>query len=320
VLGTARINRHLIPAFRASRRSSLRAVASRDGARATGYAQTWSIPVAHGSYDALLRDTSVDAVYVSLPNSLHVEWTLRALDAGKHVLCEKPLALVPEDIDRIASVALDRQRVAAEAFMYRHEPLIARTMELVREGGIGAVRSIAAGLTFPLSRPADIRLDPSLGGGSLWDIGCYAVNVSRLVAGTEPRDVFGCALRSPNGVDLAFTGLLRFPGDVVATIESRFDVPYRAWLDVTCANGMIRLANPFKPGPHDHLAWWQGEAGRQTRVDGSPLLYVRQIDDFCVSAVEGRPPVVTLADSRGNASALAALHESARRGAPVQLS
>src|SRR4029453_18833124 len=148
LLGTAHINRRLIPAMRAARRSTIAAVGSRERARAEAYAAEWQIPAAHGSYDSLVRDPAIDAVYISLPNTLHVEWTLRALDAGKHVLCEKPLALTPDDVDRIAAVARARSLVVTEAFMYRQEPLIARVLQLLADDSVGPVRTIASGFSF----------------------------------------------------------------------------------------------------------------------------------------------------------------------------
>jgi predicted dehydrogenase len=319
LLGTAHINRRLIPAMRAVRRSSLAAVASRDRARATAYARDWDIAVAYGSYDALLRDRSVDAVYIPLPNSLHVEWTLRALDAGKHVLCEKPLALAAEDVDRIEAVARARALVAAEAFMYRHEPLIARVVELIENDALGPLRTIAAGFTYEQARSPDVRLDAALGGGSLWDVGCYAVSAARLIARSEPVEVSGFASMTSHGVDESFTGLLRFPGDLVATVHSSFRAHYRSWLEIGGAGGALRIANPFRPGEREEIEWQRGDETRRLSIEGSPALFVRQVDDFVAAALDGKPPLVSLQESRGNTAALAALYESARRGRVVKI-
>ena len=319
LLGTAHINRRLIPAIRAVRRSSLSAVASRDRTRAVTYARDWDIAVAHDSYDALLRDRSVDAIYIPLPNSLHVEWTLRALDAGKHVLCEKPLALVAEDVDRIEAVARARALVATEAFMYRHEPLIARVLELLEKNAIGPLRTIAAGFTFAQGRSPDVRLDAALGGGSLWDVGCYAVNAARLIAKAEPVEVVGFATMTPRHVDDAFTGLLRFPGSLVATVHSSFRAEHRTWLEIGGAEGVLRVANPFRPGPSEEIEWQRGDETRRLSVEGSPALFVRQVDDFVAAALDGKPPTVSLRESRGNAAVLAALYESARTGRAVKI-
>lgn len=319
LLGTARINRRLIPAMRAARRSTVAAVAGRDPERVSAYAREWQIPTAHVGYDALLRDPAVDAVYIPLPNALHVEWTLRALDAGKHVLCEKPLALVPEDVDRVAAVARAQERVVAEAFMYRHEAVIARVLELLRDNAVGRVMTIASGFTFDLDRPQDVRLDPALGGGSLWDVGCYAVSVARLVAGSEPLEAFGWAAWTETNVDESFTGLLRFPGEVVATVHSSFKSRYRTWLEVGGKDGVLQVSEPFKQSSQVDIVISRGDESRVIRVEGPAMLYVRQIEDFVGSVFDGRSPHVTLAESRGNAATIAGLYTSARAGKPVTL-
>jgi len=185
LLGTARINRRLIPAMRASSRSTIVAVASRDLPRAEAHAREWGIPTAIGSYDALLNRDDVDAVYIPLPNSLHVEWTLGAVAAGKHVLCEKPLAISPAGVDLIAAAAARTGVVVEEGFMYRHEPLTAAVAALVRDGAVGAVRTIVSGFTYAQGRANDVRLVPSLGGGALWDVGCYPVSYACLLAGRD---------------------------------------------------------------------------------------------------------------------------------------
>jgi D-xylose 1-dehydrogenase (NADP+, D-xylono-1,5-lactone-forming) len=318
LLGTAHVNRRLIPAIRASRRSSLVAVASRDAARVHTYADEWQIPTAHGSYDALLRDRSVDAIYLPVPNALHVEWTLRALDAGKHVLCEKPLALAADDVDRVASIAGARDRVVEEAFMFRHEPLTQRVVGLIDEGAIGAVTTIASGFTYEQERQNDVRLVPALGGGSLWDVGCYCVNAMRLVARAEPIEAFGWAATGASGVDESFTGLLRFPGSVTGTVHSSFRSRYRTWLEIGGTHGLLRVPDPFRPGPRvDIEVRPSGEEVRLVPVEGSSLLFVRLIEDFVAAALGDRPPVVTLDDSRGNAAALSALYASALTRRPV---
>jgi D-xylose 1-dehydrogenase (NADP+, D-xylono-1,5-lactone-forming) len=317
LLGTAHINRRLIPAMRASRRSSVAAVASRDAARAQAYARDWDIPAPHEGYDALLRDRTVDAIYIPLPNALHVEWTLRALDAGKHVLCEKPLALVPEDVDRIEAVARARGLVVAEAFMYRHEPLLATVLELIAAGAVGSVRTISSGFCYAQQRAGDVRLDPALGGGSLWDVGCYAVSVSRLVASAEPLAATGFAAVTESGVDESFTGLLQFPSAVVGMIHSSFRAQYRTWLEIGGGDGVLRVDNPFKPGPREDIELRRGDETQRIGVDGSPALFVRQIEDFVAAALEGKAATVSLGESRGNAAALVALQESARTGRVV---
>jgi D-xylose 1-dehydrogenase (NADP+, D-xylono-1,5-lactone-forming) len=319
LLGTAHINERLIPAMRAARRSVVAAVASRDASRGDAYARTWSIPTAYTSYDALLRDSSVDAVYVPLPNALHVEWTLRALDAGKHVLCEKPLAMSPDDVDRIEAVARARERVVAEGFMYRHEPLFGRLLDLIRTEPIGTLQTINAGFTFTRSRHPDVRLDASLGGGSLWDIGCYPVSAVVALIGQPPVEAFGWSCMTDSGVDETFTGMLRFPNQVVTTVHCGFRAPYRTWLEIAGVDGVITVANSFKPSPRETIEIRRRQAVESLVVEGSSLLFVREVEDFVAAALDGREPTVTLRDSRTIAAALSALYRSAELGRPVQL-
>lgn len=305
--------------MRAARRSVVAAVASRDDARSRAYAAEWRIPVAHGSYAALLRDPTIDAVYIPLPNALHVEWTLRAIDAGKHVLCEKPMALAAEEVDRIASLSRARNRVVAEAFMYRHEPLTARLLTLVRGGAVGRIQRVDAGFTFRRGREDDPRLDPTLGGGSLWDVGCYAVDITRLITGEEPFELFGFADRGATGIDESFTGVMRFPGGFVATIHSSFRAAPRTWLEVAGDHGVLRAVRPFKPAPQHEITIERENGVERVEVAGSPLLFVRQVEAFVAAALDGVDSAVSLAHSRGNAAALAALYRAAESGHPQRL-
>jgi len=312
ILGTARINRRVIPAIRLAPRSTLAAVASRTRARAESYARRWEIPAAVEGYQALLDNPAIDAVYIPLPNSEHVPWTLAAIAAGKHVLCEKPMALDPADVDRIYAAASARRVVVEEGFMYRHEPLTAKVLELVQGGALGTVRAIVSGFTFTLADAADTRLDPALGGGSLWDVGCYPVTYARLLAGRDPKMVFGSAHWHASGVDEEFMGMLRFPGGTTATIYSGFRAALRTWLEVIGTDGALTVPNPFKPGPQEVLSLERGGRVEAIAVAGSPQLFVRQIAHFEQSVLDGAPSVVTLADSRFAAATLSALLDSAR--------
>jgi len=312
ILGTARINRRVIPAIGLARRSQLVAVASRDRARAEAFAREWSVPRPVASYQALLDDSSIDAVYIPLPNTDHVPWTLAAIAAGKHVLCEKPLALDPGDVDRIAAAAAEARVVVEEGFMYRHEPLTARVTSLVNDGAIGAVRAVLSGFTFALEADHNIRLNPALGGGSLWDVGSYPVTYAHLIAGQEPRMVFGSAHWHQSGVDEEFTGMLRFDGGMTANIYAGFRTPYRTWLEILGSHGALTVPNPFRPGPIETLGLDQNGAITHIEVAGSPEIFVREIEDFEGSVLDGSPTIVTLAESRRTAATLTALYTSAR--------
>ena len=312
IIGTARINRRVIPAMRLAKRSELIAVASRDRARAEHYAREWSIPRAVVGYQTMLDDSSIDAVYIPLPNTQHVEWTLAAIAAGKHVLCEKPIALDPHDVDRIATAAAAARVVVEEGFMYRHEPLTARVMWLVKAGAIGAVRAVVSGFTFALEREHNIRLNPALGGGSLWDVGGYPVSYAQLIMGHEPKMVFGTAHWHQSGVDEEFMGMLRFDEGATANVFAGFRTPYRTWLEVLGSEGGLTVPNPFRPGPIETLDLERNGKTEHIEVAGSAEIFVREIEDFESAVLESAPAVVSLAESRRTAATLAALYSAAR--------
>ena len=317
LLGTARINRAIIPAIRASARSTLHAVASRSDDRARLYAGQWEIPVAHGSYESLLADQHVDAVYIPLPNHLHVEWTLRAVAAGKHVLCEKPMALASGDVDRIAQAAAARRVVVTEGFMYRHHPLTGAVVSRVRAGAIGRLRAIRGAFTFALTRPDDVRLVPEWGGGSLWDVGCYPVSFARLLAG-EPVAVSAQAVRHPTGIDMALAATLLFADDVIAVVDCGFGAHFRTFMELAGTDGTMLIETPFKPPVDASLRLTRGEVVETVTVPGEPL-YLGEVADLEAAALDGRAPRVSLDDTRGNVAALVALHEAARTGRTVLL-
>ena len=233
-----------------------------------------------------------------LPNALHVEWTLRALDAGKHVLCEKPLAMSPDDVDRVEAVARARERVVAEGFMYRHEPLFGRVLDLIRTETIGTLQTINAGFTFTRSRNPDVRLDASLGGGSLWDIGCYPVSAVVGLIGQPPVEAFGWSCMTDSGVDETFTGMLRFPNRWWQPFTADSGRPIAPGSRSLAWTECIAVANPFKPSPRETIEIRRGQAVESLVVEGSSLLFVREVEDFVAAALDGREPTVTLRDSR----------------------
>jgi xylose dehydrogenase (NAD/NADP) len=310
ILGVARINRALVGPLRSSPRAELLAVASRSRQRAEEEARRWEIPRAYGSYDELLADPEIDVVYVPLPNALHAEWTLKAARAGKHVLCEKPLATSLEDVDRIADAARAAGVVVTEAFMYRHHPQTLRVRELVAAGAVGKVRLVRGAFSF---------LDPALGGGSLWDVGCYPVSYARFVLGQEPLAAFGWADFGPSGVDETFAGLLRFPGGAIASFDSGFRAPFRTFVEIVGSDGVLDVPRPFKPGLEtESVGLRRGDVVEKLEMPGAEL-YSGEVEDLTDAVLERRPPRVTLEDSRANVAALLALLRSARDGAPVRL-
>jgi D-xylose 1-dehydrogenase (NADP+, D-xylono-1,5-lactone-forming) len=243
ILSTARINRLVLAGARESDRVEVAAVASRDLARAEAYAREQGIERAYGSYEELLADPDLDAVYNPLPNSLHVDWSIRALEAGKHVLCEKPLSRRPEDVERVFDVADRTGRLLTEAFMYRHNPQTARLRELVEGGAIGELRVVRAAFSFTIDDRTNIRLAADLDGGALMDVGCYCVSGSRLLAG-EPESVFGTSVAEA-GVDTVFAATMAFPGDVIAQFDCGFTLPMRDELEAVGSEGSIFLDDPW---------------------------------------------------------------------------
>jgi predicted dehydrogenase len=318
LLSTARINRAVIPAIRGSARHELRAVASRTPATAEEYAREWNIPRHYGSYSELIADPGVDAIYIPLPNALHAEWTIKACQAGKHVLCEKPLALTAAEADAIAAAAGRAGVLVMEAFMYRHHPQTLQLKALVDGGAIGRLALVRGAFTFALSRPGDVRLVATLGGGSLWDVGCYPVSMSRFLAGREPRVVAGVQRLHASGIDEAFYGSLDF-GDVHAQFDCGFCAPFRTHLEVVGTTGAIAVSAPFKPGLEETMVVTRDGETETVPVTGEPL-YSGQIENFADAVLLGRPPRIPLSDSRANVAAITALYEAARSGRPVTLS
>lgn len=318
LLSTARINRMIIPAVRASTRSEVAAVASRTLDRAQAYAAEWSIPRALGSYEALIDDPDIDVIYIGLPNSLHVEWTVRSLEGGKHVLCEKPLALAVEDVDRIQAAAARAGRVATEAFMYRHHPLTRAAAAVLRTDRLGAVRGFKGAFTFPLTREGDVRLEPALGGGSLWDVGCYPVSYTCFLAGAAPVEVVGWRQASPAGVDLEFAGMMRFADDSVAQFDSGFRGPLRSEMEVIGTTAALRIDRPFRTDAMSRLLLTTGDRTEALPFEPEPP-FAGEIADMETAALDGRPPRIALTESRRTVQTICALHESARTGRLVRL-
>ncbi|HEX9013569.1 MAG TPA: Gfo/Idh/MocA family oxidoreductase [Anaerolineaceae bacterium] len=318
LLSTARINHAVIGPLQRSQRNALLGVASRDRARAEAYAAQESIPRAYGSYEEMLADPEIDVVYVSLPNGLHAEWAVRAAQAGKHVLCEKPLAVTLEQVDAIIAAAHENHVVIAEAFMYRHHPQTLKVQELAQSGQLGKILFVRGSFGFQLSREVDVRLETDLDGGSLWDVGCYPVSFARTVLREEPCEVFGQKTAGPSGVDIFFTGMMRFPGGATAQFDSGFRPSYRTTFEVVGDERSVLVNMPFKPGDSDGILLKHGK-GEEFLPNPPFDLYSGEVEDMAAAVLDGRPQRISLEDSRANVAALLALHESARSGKPVQL-
>jgi xylose dehydrogenase (NAD/NADP) len=318
LMGTARINRRLIPALRASAGNRLVAVASRDRARGEVYAREWGIGRAHGSYEALLDDPDVDVVYVPLPNHLHAEWSIRAARAGKHVLCEKPLALSVEEVDAMEAEARAAGVLLAEGFMYRHHPQTLRARELVAAGEVGDVRFVRGTFTFTLERPDDFRLQPEWGGGSLWDVGGYPLGFTQFLLDAAPALVFGARTDGTTGVDETFAAQLAFAGGVLAQVDCGFRSPFRAEVEVVGTRGTLRVRQPWHPDPAWPMLLRRGDDVVEVAVEERDRV-LAEIEDLEACVRTGREPRLPIAESRRNVRTITALLQSAREGRPVRL-
>jgi predicted dehydrogenase len=317
LLSTARINDFILSAAASSERVDVVAVGSRAGALAQAYASEHGIPKAHGSYEALLDDRNVDAVYISLPNSLHHEWSMRALEAGKHVLCEKPYSRHPEHVEEAFDRAKSARRVLMEAFMYRHHPQTAKVKELVKQGAVGQVRLVRSAFRFVLQGMDDIRASRDLEGGSLMDVGCYCVSGSRFIAG-EPERVTGEQVLGPTGVDLAFHGTMRFRDDVVAQFDCSFALPRYQRLDVVGDEAWLLVDAPWRTDWEGELLLRHGEHMKRIEVSQADA-YQLELENFA-DAIEGNAkPLLDREDALGQARVIDALYRSAEQDATIEL-
>src|SRR5262249_52446682 len=267
---------------------SVVAIAARDPGRAARFAARHGIPRVQGSYEALLGDPEIDAVYVPLPNALHALWTIRALEAGKHVLCEKPFAATVAEGEAMAAAAKRAGRVLIEAFHYRYHPLFARLRAIVDAGEIGEVRHLEAHLCFPLPFPNDIRYDASLAGGALMDAGCYPVHLLRHLAGAEPEVVEARARWTRGGVDRCMEARLRFADGRTARLTCSL---FSAWLIRASAridgtDGHVGVINPIAPQFFHRLRVVNRSGRRTEHVAGAPT-YDCQLRAFIAAVRDG---------------------------------
>ena len=318
LLSTARINRSLIPPLHASKRNHLLAAGSRSQESADAYAREWKIPRAHGTYEALLSDPEIDVIYNPLPNHMHAEWTIKAVEAGKHVLCEKPLALSLDEVDAISAAAQKHGRVVAEAFMYRHHPQTLKVQELVANGSVGTLKLLRGSFSFLLSDEGNIRLHPAMGGGSIWDVGCYPISYIRTLVGAEPKSVFGQQVTGPTGIDETFVGQLHFENDIYGQFDSSFAIPFHAYMEIVGSEATLIVPTPFKPGVNEKIFLVRDGKTEAIKVKGQEL-YLGEVEDIADAILLGERPHISLDDSRANVAVILALLESARANKPVKI-
>jgi D-xylose 1-dehydrogenase (NADP+, D-xylono-1,5-lactone-forming) len=311
LMSTANINDALLEATPDG--VEIAAVASRDGAKAQAYATEHGIARAHGSYEELLGDDELDAVYISLPNGMHHEWTMKAIDAGKHVLVEKPYSRRGAEAEAAWDAADRAGVVVMEAFMWRHHPQAAKARELVEEGAIGRLREIRTTFSFPLFDHDNVRMIADLDGGALMDVGCYCISGARLLGG-EPEHVFGEQVVGPTGVDVDFYGTLRFPNDVVGLFDASFTLPKRQRLEAVGEEGTLVLEAP-----------WRSDWGGRVLLDGEQVdvpvtnPYERELSNMAAAIAGTAEPLLGRDDAVAQARVIEALYGSAESGEAVRL-
>lgn len=317
-LSTSRINKVMFEPLRTSGRNHLLAVASRDKNRAIEYAREKNIERAYGSYAELIEDEDVDVVYNALPNHLHAEWTIKAVEAGKHVLCEKPLALSLEDVDAISTAAKKNKKIVTEAFMFRTHAQTKLVKDIVESGKLGKIKMIRSNFTFVMTNQDDYRWKPEMGGGSLWDIGCYPLSYARTILAAEPIEVFGCQVTGCTGIDESFIAHIRFPGDVFAHFDCSIKIPFRVFMEIVGDEASLRIPRPFNPGSMETLELVRPKETETITIQGT-IPYLSEVEDIADAILNNKSPVISLADSRANVAAILALFESAKTGKSVFL-
>lgn len=318
ILGAARIApAALVRPARDHPEVTVAAVAARDGERARKFASKHGIATVHDSYEALLADPAVDAVYIPLPNGLHGRWIRAALDAGKHVLCEKPFTANADEAREIADLAAKSDRVVMEAFHYRYHPLARRVEQIVAAGELGTLSSVEAALSFPLPKFDDIRYDYELAGGATMDAGCYAVHIVRTFSGEEPEVVAAQAkLRGPR-TDRAMTAELRFPGGATGRVRCSIwssDV-FRMSARVIGDRGEVRVLNPIVPQAFHRVRVHTPEGTRVERFSRRPS-YAYQLDAFAAAVLRGEPVLTPPESAVANMTVIDAIYRAA--GLPLR--
>jgi xylose dehydrogenase (NAD/NADP) len=324
ILGVAAINDRLMPAFLASRTVDLQAIASRTFEKARAVAAKHHIPVAYGSYEELLADSRVDAVYVPLPNHLHDEWTRKAADAGKHVLCEKPLTCDAKSAAELVAYCRAKGVRLMDGFMWPHHPRTHKLRALLDSGAIGEVRKVVAAFTFNLTGLplSNIRLQPGCGGGGLLDVGCYCVYAIRWGMRAEPVRAWATATYS-NEVDAAMSGVLTFADGRTASFDCGFTHPLRTWVEVVGSEATVRVPNLWIPDDRAvyEVIRQQGDFGHTVEIVETPGedQMVHMLDDFAAAVAEGREPDPNPDEAVKSLRVMDALARSAREGREVEV-
>lgn len=329
LLSTANINRALIPAIRETKRGKLVAIASRTLESAEKYAREWEIPQAFGSYDEMLESGEVDAVYIGLPNHLHAEWTIKALEEGIHVLCEKPFATSLDEVDAVITARDKSGKVVAEAFMYRHHPQTGIIKDWVQEGKLGQITLTRGAFDFRMGldgrKPANlnVRMVPEYGGGCLWDVGIYPLSYIQFLMGGPPDWVFGSQELGPTGVDEVFAGQMGYPtekGEVLAQISCSFITPLHTFIEIVGTEGRLYISRPFTNMDRKAQVIFTDHKDKSKEIQiPRKSLYLGEVEDLQNAILDGSPTLISLKETRNHVRTALALYESAKTGHPVRL-
>jgi len=322
ILGCASIaDKALIPAIAGSSNGRLQAVAARDPDRAADWAARYGFARSHRDYGSLVEDPEIDAVYNPLPNHLHAEWSIRAARAGKHVLCEKPMAMNAGEVRDMRAAAEAAGVLLMEAFMYKFHPQIGKALELLGSGAIGEVRTVKSSFTFQFERGGDnYRWSPAMGGGALYDVGCYTVSAARLVFAEEPLTVFARARKDPRtGVDLTTAALLEFPGGRFAMCDCSFESQFQSRLLAVGTRGTVYLDRAFSAKDHDAAVKIIRGQETETLVVPRTDMFALMAEHFGQCVLEGKALRYPAADAENNMRAIDAAFESIRTGRPAKV-
>ena len=322
ILSTSKFSiNHMIPAILASETSSLHAIASRNPEKAQRIAADLNIPVSYGSYEELLADESIDVIYNPLPNHLHVPWTIKSLEAGKHVLCEKPIALDSNEAEKLLLKSREFPDLRVmEAFMYRFHPQWKKAKELIENREIGTLQSVHSVFTYYNDDAENVRNKPNMGGGGLMDIGCYCISLSRYLFGKEPDTVSGkLNMDAEFDVDSKASGILTF-GDRTATFTCSTRMRGYQRVTIFGSDGLIEIETPFNPAGNKIVGIILTKNGERQRLEFEPVNQYRvQVDAFCGSILHGTAVPTSLEDAVANMKVIDAIFKSDKERTVVQM-
>lgn len=329
LISTAKINQALIPAIREAKQSELVAIASRTLESAEKYARDWEIPQAFGSYKELLESGEVDAVYIGLPNHLHAKWTIKALEEGLNVLCEKPFATSLDEVDAVIAARDKFNKVVAEAFMYRHHPQTKMIKDMVQEGKLGEITLIRGAFDFKMGpegrkpESLNVRLVPEYGGGSLWDVGVYPLSFTQFLMGGPPDWVFGTQELGPTEVDEVFAGQMGYQteyGEVIAQISCSFNSPFHTFMEIVGTEGRLHISRPFTSMDRKPLVIFTDSKDKSKEIQiPKKSLYLGEVEDLENAIIDGSPSLISMKETRNHIRTVLALYESAKTGHPVRM-